>query len=44
MSKPKLALYLDVVSPLAYLAFHVVRVSFAPITASDPHRNLVPHP
>jgi len=27
MAKPKLVLYLDVVSPFAYLAFHIVRTS-----------------
>lgn len=36
MSKPKLVLYFDVVSPFAYLAFHILhvcklpRVSFLP--------------
>ncbi len=27
MAKPKLTLYLDIVSPFAYLAFHLVSVS-----------------
>lgn len=27
MGRPSLVLYLDVVSPFAYLAFHIVRVS-----------------
>ena len=27
MGKPSLKLYIDVVSPFAYIAFHVVRVS-----------------
>lgn len=28
MATPKLTLYVDLVSPFAYLAFHVVRVSY----------------
>ena len=27
MARPKIKLYLDIVSPFAYLAFHVIRVS-----------------
>ena len=29
MSKPKLTLYIDLISPFVYLAFHVIRVSIS---------------
>ena len=38
MSKPKLTLYVDTVSPFAYLAFHIIRVS----NRSLPHRHILP--
>lgn len=32
MASPKIALYLDVVSPFAYMAFHILRVSIPILT------------
>lgn len=30
MSGPKITLYVDIVSPFAYIAFHVLKVAFTP--------------
>ena len=35
MEKPKLTLYIDIVSPFAYLAFHLISVSIHELSISS---------
>ena len=35
MAKPKLILYVDIVSPFAYLAFHILHVSWVLLLSKD---------
>lgn len=35
MAKPKITLYVDIVSPFAYLGYYMLRVSWAPFPFSS---------
>ena len=35
MARPKLVLYVDIVSPFAYLAFHILHVSWVSLLSKE---------
>lgn len=36
-TKPKITLYVDIVSPFAYMAYYILRVSFRPCLSPSTH-------